>query len=282
MDIITFMSKFKTEKDCLDYLRATKYKNFKCPKCGNNKFYMIYSRKCMECSTCRHQEYLTANTVFHKSSTDLIKWFFAIQLMTESKKGVSALQIKRMVKVTYKTAWRMAHKIREAMDKNDDDNDMFGGITQVDETYIGGKKKNNVGRECADKKIVVGAVEHIDGKPTRVECDVIKSADNLTLYKFISGKLKNDVELHTDEWSGYAFAKRHGYNHKTVNHLENFTKNGVSTQSVEGFWSLLKRGIIGIYHHVSPQHLPKYLAEFEFRYNNRFRSDLFDLVIAKI
>ena len=89
MDIITFMSKFKTENDCLDYLKQKKYKGFKCPQCNNDKFYMIYGRKCMECTNCKHQEYLTAGTIMHKSSTKLIKWFYAIQLMTQSKKGVS-------------------------------------------------------------------------------------------------------------------------------------------------------------------------------------------------
>lgn len=283
MDIITFMSMFKAEKDCLDYLREKKYKSFKCPKCQNDKFYMIYGRKCMECSKCRHQEYLTANTVFHKSSTDLIKWFYAIQLMTQSKKGVSALQLQRAIKVTYKTAWRIAHKIREAMDNDDDDNDLFGGITQVDETYVGGKKKNNMGRESAPKKIVIGAVEHINGKPTRVECDVIEKADSLNLYQFILAKLKRGAELHTDQWRGYMFIGEKGFNHRTVNHLEHFIEDGVSTQSVEGFWSLLKRGIIGIYHHVSAQHLSKYLAEFEFRYNNRENQEkMFDLVLERI
>lgn len=280
MDIITFMASFKTEKDCLNYLRDKRYKNFGCPKCGNIDFYMIYSRKCMECSACRNQVYLTANTIFHKSPTPLIKWFFAIMLMVESKKGVSALQLKRQLKVTYKTAWRIAHKIREAMDKDDDDHDLFGGITQVDETWIGGKKKNNMGRDVAEKSIVVGAVEHIDGKPTRVECDIIQTPDRLNLYKFILGKIKNDSQLNTDEWKGYDYIEEKGYKHCTVNHSKNFIKDGISTQSIEGFWSLLKRGIIGIYHHVSPQHLDKYLAEFEFRYNHRSQSDLFQLILA--
>ncbi len=126
------MFKFKTEKDCLDYLRNVNYNGFECPHCANKKFWMIYNRKCMECSDCGHQEYLTANTIFHKSSTDLIKWFYAIQLMTQSKKGVSAKQLEKALKVTYKTAWRITHKIREAMDN--DDNDLFSGIIQVDET----------------------------------------------------------------------------------------------------------------------------------------------------
>lgn len=203
MDIITFMSKFKSEKDCLNYLRDTKYKNFKCPVCSESKFYMIYSRKCMECANCRHQEYLTANTVFHKSSTPLIKWFYAIELMVNSKKGVSALQLQRMIKVTYKTAWRIARKIREAMDNDDDDNDMFGGITQVDETYIGGRQKGKRGRGSENKSCVVGAIEHINGKPTRVECDVIEGADRHSLYSFIFNKIKKDTELHIDEWTGY-------------------------------------------------------------------------------
>lgn len=147
MDFITFNQMFKSEKHCLDYLRDKRYKYFKCT-CGNNKFWMIYGRKCMECTNCGKQRCLTAHTIFHKSSTPLIKWFYAISIITESKKGVSAMQLQRMIKVTYKTAWRILHKIREAMDKDDDDNDMFGGITQVDETYIGGKQK---GKKCRPK-----------------------------------------------------------------------------------------------------------------------------------
>lgn len=284
MDIITFMTKFKSDKDCLDYLREKKYKGFKCPKCSNSKFYMIYDRKCMECSKCGHQEYLTAGTIFHKSSTHLIKWFYAIQLMVHSKKGISALQIKRMVKVTYKTAWRMAHKIREAMDKDDDDSDMFGGITQVDETYIGGQQKGKRGRGSQNKSIVVGGVEHIEGKPTRVECDVIKSVDSQTLLKFIQGKVKLDTEVHTDTWGGYSKLKANGFNHKKVNHDKYFVFNGISTQSIEGFWSLLKRGINGAFHHVSKKWLSSYLNEFEFRYNHREKGgdEMFDLVLARV
>jgi len=237
----------------------------------------------MECSKCRHQEYLTAGTIFHKSSTPLIKWFHAISIMTDSKKGVSALQLQRMIKVTYKCAWRIAHKIREAMDKDDDDNDMFGGITQVDETWIGGKKKNNKGREVAKKSIVVGAVEHEEGKPKRVECDVVKEVDARTLLGFIQSKIKLDAEaVHTDTFAGYYRLDLLGYKHESVNHQEHFVFNGVSTQSIEGFWSLLKRGIIGVFHHISEKHLSKYLAEFEFRYNNRENKNLFDLVLNNV
>lgn len=280
MDIITFMTSFKSEKDCLDYLREKKYKDFACPKCGNKKFYMIYSRKCMECSICKHQEYLEAGTIFHKSSTSLMKWFYAIMLMTQSKKGVSALQLQRQLKVTYKTAWRIAHKIREAMDKDDDDHDLFGGITQVDETYIGGEQKGKRGRGAGNKSIVVGCVEHIDGKPTRVECDVIKRVDSKTLLGFVQSKIKmNGEAVHTDKWPGYNKLTRAGYNHRQVDHEKYFVFEGISTQSIEGFWSLLKRGITGIYHHVSEKHLSKYLAEFEFRYNNRSSANMFDLIL---
>lgn len=282
MDIITFMASFKTEKDCLDYLREKRYAGFTCPKCGNQKFYMIYSRKCMECSRCMHQEYLTAGTIFHKSSTPLMKWFFAIMQLTQSKKGISALQLKTQLKVTYKTAWRIAHKIREAMDKDDDDHDLFGGITQVDESYIGGQQKGKRGRGAGKKAVVVGAVEHIGGKPTRVECDLIPRADGFNLHRFITEKINKKAELHTDKWPSYRRIEERGYNHRTVDHERFFVQNGVSTQSIEGFWSLLKRGIIGVYHHVSPQHLEKYLAEFEFRYNNRKQVNLFSLVITNV
>ena len=283
MDIITFNQMFKSEKDCLDYLRETRYKNFHCPHCGMNKFWMIYSRKCIECANCGHQRCLTAHTIFHKSSTPLIKWFYAISVMTDSKKGVSALQLQRMIKVTYKCAWRIAHKIREAMDKDDDDNDMFGGITQVDETYIGARRKGKTGRGAGNKMVVVGAVEHIDGEPTRVECDVIKTVDSHTLVSFIKENVKLDCEaVHTDKWPSYKHLDWHGYKHETIDHDKYYVFKGISTQSIEGFWSLLKRGIIGIYHHVSEKWLHNYLAEFEFRYNNRNVKDLFGLVVARV
>jgi len=288
MNIITFYEMFKTDKDCLDYLREHRYKGFKCPKCGNGKFWMIYSRKCMECAGCGHQEYLTAGTIFHKSRTKLIKWFYAINLITTAKKGVSALWLKDQIKVTYKTAWRILHKIREAMDNDDDDSDMFGGITEVDETYIGGKEKfkhadkrtkNTQGRNTKTKTAVFGMLN----RGGDVETEVVKNVSKSTLHALIHGKIKKGSKVMSDEWRSYNGLDKH-YDHGKVNHSRGNYVNGEDhTNGIENFWSLLKRGIIGIYHHVSKKWLHNYLAEFEFRYNYRkSKASLFDILLTKV
>ncbi len=240
---------------------------------------MIYSRKCMECR-CGKQIYLLKDTLFHKSHIPLPKWFFAIQLMIDSKRGVSAMQIKRMLEITYKSAWGMCHKIRAAMKKNDT-GEVFNGVVQVDEVYIGGKKQRNTRIKFENKIPIVGAIEHIDGKPCRVRCRVLENADKENLYNFISKNIAKFSELHTDGAYVYHDIYKEGYRHKIVNHSHEYiTPEGISTQSIDGFWSQLRGTIRGAHITVSKKHLSKYIGELEFKYNNRNnQQSLFDLIL---
>lgn len=282
MDIIEFMKKFATEGDCLGYLREKRYKDFVCPVCTGQKFWMIESRKCMECAGCGRQEYLTAGTIFHKSSTPLTKWFYAIYMITHAKKGISAMQLQKMLGVTYKTAWRIAHKIREAMKDNDDDNDMFGGIVQVDEMYVPVKKNKSQGNSHEAKAVVAGAWQRKDDGDSQVHMEMITTSSTIALRRFIKKHVREGEEIHTDFWRGYTHLKREKYTHKKVNHSKYYVHDGVHIQGIESCWSLFKRGITGAYHRISRKWLPYYLAEFQFRFNNRKAASIFDLVLERV
>ena len=147
MNFFTFLKKFPTENKIIDYFIKVRYKNIKCNHCGHNKVYAYSNedkKKFFRCGFCNRDFSIFKNTIFEKSSTDLRKWFFAIHLFLNGKKGISALQLQREIDVTYKTAWRMLHKIREAMGnrKKDDDDDFMDRIIEMDETYLGGKAEN--------------------------------------------------------------------------------------------------------------------------------------------
>lgn len=282
MNINSFLEKFSTDKQCLDYLRKVRYKDFSCPRCQNRKFYMLYKRKCMECSKCKRQQYLTAGTIMHKSSTQLRKWFYAIHLLTVGKKGMSAMQLHRMIGVTYKCAFRMNHLIRDAM--SGQEKRMFQGLVKIDEAFYGPRsiKRGRGG----NKATILGAVEHgADGKPTTVDMRVVEHADAYTALKYAKENIKEGTEIHTDKWRAYGKLPSKGYIHKTVHHAKHYvdSSTGVNINSVEGVWSLLRRGIDGIYHYVSKKYLPKYIAEFQFRYNYRKKPEqMFDIIVGRI
>ncbi len=260
-----FDQEFPTDDACLEWIKNHRWpKGIHCPKCQKvTKHHRVKNRPCYECDYCGHQVYPTAGTIFHKSPTSLRIWFEAIYRMASTRCGISAKQIEREMGVTYKTAWRMFHQIRSLLGE---DIKALEGEVEVDETYIGGKKKGKRGRGAEGKSKVVGAVQR-NGK---VVTQVVPDVKRRTLAPFMAEKVSPDATLYTDEFPTYDAMKGLGYRHKRINHSSKVYVNGdIHTNSIEGFWSLVKRGISGVYHSVSPQYLQLYLNEYAFRYNHR-------------
>jgi transposase len=264
--IDTMHQQFPDDDACLKYMFEKRYGDLQaCPKCGvvSPKFHRVRSKKVYECQDCGHQISPLANTIFHKSETPLKKWFYAIYLFGAGKNGVSAKEIERHLGVTYKTAWRMAKQIRLMMQQGDNP---LSGVVEIDETYIGGKHKRE--GMLNNKTAIIGMVEKKKGEG-QVTAIATKRADATVALPFIRAMAKQGTEIQTDESKIYHRVKRE-YVHRFINHSkEEYSKDGISTNTIEGFWSQLKRSIDGTYHCVSPKYLQYYVNEFVFRYNHR-------------
>lgn len=228
-----------------------------------------------QCNECREQFTVTVGTVFERSKIALNKWLLATHLMCSSKKGMSAHQIGRMLGVTYKTAWFMCHRIREAMNGEGGSGSLGGQnkVVEVDETYVGGKAKNRAHRDPAPKKAVVALVE----REGHVKSFHVANVTGATLRPIIVKNVSRQSMLMTDEANVYPKIGAEFANHGTVNHSAGeYTRKGhyYHTNTVENFFSIFKRGVIGVYHHLSEAHIGRYCAEFDFRYNTRKENDI--------
>ena len=243
--IAQFNEEFSNDDACLDWLRNYLYpKRIHCPICNKpTKHHRIKTKKVYSCDYCGHQVSPTAGTIFEHSPTSLKLWFYSIYLMSTTRCGISAKQIQRETGVTYKTAWRMFNQIRSLLQE---DCEPTSGEFEVDETYIGGKKKpGKRGRGAGGKTPVLGIAQR--------EGDISAS---------IPASLKSSVVV--------PLIKERGFKHKRVHHTAKVWVAGdVHTNTIEGFWSALKRGINGVYHAVSVKHLQGHINEYSFRYNHR-------------
>jgi transposase-like protein len=251
-----------------------------CPHCGStDKHYTLTAKTesskpvrkgVYKCKFCRKQFSVTVGTIFEKSHIPLSKWLLAIHLLCSSKKGMSAHQLHRNLGITYKTAWFMAHRIRHAMAHILPGK--FSGIIEADETYVGGKHKGSITGRGNPKKVPVFALVERGG---RVNSRVVDRVSKKNLQDALRDKVEKKSTIMTDEFISYRGLKRDFAGHETVNHSKGeYVRGKVHTNSVEGYFSILKRGINGIYHHVGKQHLHRYLAEFDFRYNHRKIDDI--------
>ena len=288
MTVPQFEALFPTDDACKSYLVARRWpKAVTCPKCGSDK---VYALKTMpfkwECPACAKKGYrfsVLVGTIFENTNVPLRSWFKVIYLMMTSKKGMSALQIQRMMGFgSYSTAHYLCHRVRAGL--TDPEFRKLMGIVEADETYVGGSNRNRhwdkkePGTGPAGKAIVIGAIE----RKGTVVARVIAHADTATMDRFVREAVSNKVSLiATDEHAGYRNLS-HGLPHKFVRHGQGEYVNGaVHTETIDGFWSLLKRGIMGSFHKVSRKYLPLYVAEFEFRYNNRSNPDIFGAAIGR-
>lgn len=267
-----FQDRFPTEESCLDHLMRVRYgETLTCAKCEREaRYYRVKARRSYACEYCGHQVYPTAGTPFDRTRTPLRDWFYVMFMFCTTRNGVAAKEVERQLGVTYKTAWRMCHEIRKYMGSLDSDDPLggCGAIVQIDETLVGGKTKGlGRGRNLENKTFVLGMLEKGGELITRVIPDVKRA----TLWPEVCGNVLPGTTIHTDELKSYNGLSLRGYRHQTVNHSEGryVSDFGCTVNAIEGFWSALKRGINGTHIHVSAKHLPKYLGEFEFRWNMR-------------
>ena len=283
MTIIELCNTFSSDDTCRELLERLRWPNGpECPRCHTPyPARLANSSKLLYCKDCDYQFTVTANSIFHDSHLPLIKWLTAVYLLCESRKGMSANQIKRTLGISYKTAWYLCHRIRAAMASAE--KTMMYGTLEMDETFVGGRQKSHSGRAGRipygeSNKIPVVGIKQRGGELRFFKAEDVKSG---TLAKYIKENVSEDVEvIMTDEWRAYpgALAKA-GVSiekHKTVNHSANVYVDGdVTTNGIESAFSLLKRGIIGSWHKVSAKHLPAYLEEMTFRFNRRNSKTLF-------
>lgn len=274
--LIDLVKAFPTEQSCIDHLTELRWNGYivspfdptsKVYKCKGNKY---------RCKNTGKYFNVRTNTLFDNTKIELIKWFMAIWLVAGHKKGISSLQLSRDINVTQKTAWFMLQRIRKCFGCENDHN--LNNEVEIDETFIGGKNKNrhaskkvekSQGRSVKDKTAILGMVERkgkivarkIDSTAVEhITPEVIKTVKNAMIY--------------TDEWVGYRQVNRI-YDHLYVKHNDGEYVNGhIHTNTIEGFWSILKRGIVGIYHFTSRKHIQMYVDEFAFRYNTRKHTEM--------
>jgi len=266
-----FQKRFPTEDSCLDHLFQVRYAGTDCPKCHRPvKYSRVKGRRSYQCQWCANQLYPTAGTPFDRTRTSLRDWFYVMFLFCSTRNGVAAKRVEREIGVTYKTAWRMCHEVRKYMAALDSDDPLGGpGATvEIDETLVGGAVRGKGSGPQADKKTtVLGMLERGGELVTRVVPDVRA----FTLMPLVSAQVLPGTTIHTDRAKAYQYLNRRGYQHETVNRSadEYVSATGCTVNSIEGFWGMLKRGINGTHIHVSGKHLPKYLGEFEYRWNMR-------------
>jgi transposase-like protein len=278
MNLMTLMEECDTQDECRQILEELRWPDgVKCPRCQSDKISRIRKRFQYDCDSCRYQFSVTAGTIFHDSHLPLPKWFAAVYLMCESKKGMSALQLKRTLHTGYQTAWYLCHRIREAMKEMH--REKLGGTVEIDETYVGGKKRR--WRPRSEKKVVIG-IRQRNGDLRMIHAEDARSD---TVREIINANIGGHVEvIMTDESTIYPWALNQMQKdvHKTINHTREYAHGDVHTNTVESAFSLLKRGIVGTWHKVSAKHLPAYLDEMCFRFNNRKNPYLFRDTLTKM
>ena|SRR5437660_4144011 len=292
MKLIEVAQALATDEQCLAYLENRRWPNgVRCLTCGSKEISRITRKvtkksdnkraqlyQCLE-PTCKSQFSATIGTIFHDSHLPLNKWFMAIALMVDAKKGMSALQLQRHLKVNYRTAWYLAHRIREAM--QEPDGLKLTGTVEIDETYISGKQRGHKGKRT-NKDVVLGIRQR--GGPLRL-IQIVDSKQG-TLYEAIAEHVDVGAQhIVTDDAGAYNFrlTKFHNVRHSKIRHsAKEYVKGEVHTNTVQNAFSLLKRAVIGTYHQLSIKHLQRYLNEFGYRFNRREDADIFEQTVSRM
>ena len=285
IDLPKLIERFGSEDKCHAYLEELRWPDgLRCPRCDSAKISRIKARRQFDCDGCRYQFSVRVGTLFHDSKLPLWKWFLAVYMISESKKGVSANQLHRMLGVSYKTAWYLCHRIRSAM--QEEGSELLTGIVEADETYIGGKlsgfaTKRDAARGRLDNKtVVLGAIQR--GGQLRVR--VAPDAKHDTIHEFLGDVVHDKAEaIYTDSHRSYRGIADENTRHEYVDHSRGeYVRGNVHTNYVESAWSLFDRAVLGSYHKLSSKHLQAYLDEFAFRFNNRNNPFLFRDTILKL
>lgn len=281
--LMEFEREFPDDATCLEHLFRQKYPNgVLCPTEGRaTKYYRETKRPSYSCEFCGRRIHPMAGTIFQDSATSLRLWFYAIYLMTSTRCGISAKQLERELGVTYKTAWRMFNRIRSLMTQTD--TEPMGGIVEVDETYIGGRRRYGSRQEAArnwsqHKQVVAGHAQR-GGKVRAIH---LPEGTAGTLLPLVRRYILPASLVYTDELPAYTALGKAGYQHKRVHHAAKvFVQGDVHTNTIDGFWALLKHGISGVYHGVSAKWLQSYLDEYAWRYNSRGR-EMFRALLSRV
>ena len=279
MNLVRLIDRFSTNEKCREYLEALRWPSgVACLRCGDMDVTDLEKYNRWKCKGCQYQFTVTTGTIMHASHLPLRKWFLAIYLMCESKKGMSAHQLKRTLGVAYKTAWYLCHRIREAMGNDPLSGPTLVGVIEVDETMVGGRRTGENWRD--NKHWVAGAIE----RGGRVRLERIPNVKRDTLHDFIQRTVKDEAEaIYTDDLKSYIGIADEGTRHETVNHsAEEWVIGNVHTNSIEGIWSLFKRSIVGTFHKMSAKHMDRYLEELEWRFNNRNNPHIFPDTLRRI
>ena len=275
-NLIEFMQVFSNDYICREYFEKQRWNGKPvCPHCGNDKnIYKLGKAGQYKCSECYKKFTVTVGTVFEGGKAPLQKWFCAMYLITAHSKGISSLQLGKDIGVTQKTAWFMLHRIREMLTEKNPQ--ALNNIVESDESFFGGKEKNKHAHKKTEgtqggsgKAVVLGLLE----RGGNIKTTQIENREGETLLPIIAEQVTPGATIATDELRGYSQLSKN-YTHLTVNHSMGEYVNGLAhTNGVEGFWSLMKRGINGIQHSVSKKHLHRYCDEYAYRYNSRKIAD---------
>jgi len=282
LSLIEFQDRFGTEDACFDYMVSKRWPNgFVCPKCCNNEAYVIKKRKLFQCKSCRHQASVTAGTIFHKLRQPLRKLFLAVYLFSTSKKGISALELQRKLGLrSYRTAWMLLHKLRKGMTSSG--TFPLTDPVEIDETYIGGSRHGPAGRGAKNKALVVVAVETRSNKHMgRSYLKQIQHADKSELGQFVRERVQPGTKIKTDGWASYSHLQGL-YEHEPMP-LKDPEQAGKLLPKVHIVIANVKMWLRGTFNrYPSDKYLSRYLDEFEFRFNRRWRLDnIFDKLLDR-
>jgi transposase len=274
-----FNAKFPNDEACLDWLMKNRWPDgVFCQKCQKvTKHHKVTGRSAYACDYCGSHVFPMAGTIMEKSATSPRSWFYAMFLMASTRCGISAKQLERELGVTYKTAWRIFKQIRSMLE---DDVVLDGSSVEADETYIGGRRHGKSGRGAEGKTPVFGVAQRQGKMIAKVVPDVKAS----TLLPIIREKVLGRSVVYTDELPSYDRLPMLGYQHKRIHHASKvYVMGDIHTNTIEGFWSLVKRGISGVNHAVSAKYLQSYFNEYAFRYNRRGNEEpMFEAFLAQV
>lgn len=285
MNIIQIYKRFPTQESCIAHLENVRWNGKpKCPYCNSKRITKAVKGQRYHCNACNTSFSVTVKTIFHKTKIDFQKWFLTISLVLNARKGISARQLARDIEVNKNTAWLMLMRLRKAMHEQ---GELLEGIIEVDETYIGGKNRNKhwddktkggQGRSTKDKTPIFGVLK----RGGEVRAQKVRNVSARSLQTLIKENVQKGSHVMSDEWTAYTGLEKKNYQHSKVNHGKGNYVNGIAhTNTIESFWSLLKRGIIGQYHHVTEKHLNAYVDEFCFRYNKHGEKEIFEKLVLK-